>query len=119
MMAVVVAFAKDPARRSLGWLLGTGAVLYPLAVQIQAYMNTAVPQKLPNPTGRYGLALIPGAIACLVMAAIQAGYLGLVYLLTVSGLVVVVIVMVAGIQRAPESCASFLCTPGNGGRSRR
>ena len=101
MMAVVVAFAKEPARRSLGWLLGTGAVIYPLAVQIQAYMSTSVPQYFPNPTGRYGLALIPGAIACLVMAAIQAGYRRLVYLLTASGLVVIVVVISAGIQRAP------------------
>ncbi len=100
MMATVVAFVKEPARRSLGWLLGTGAVLYPLAVQIQAYMNTSVPQYFPNPTGRYGLALIPGAIACLVMAANKAGYRRLVYLLTFSGLVVVVVVIVAGFQRA-------------------
>lgn len=100
MMATVVAFVKEPARRSLGWLLGTGAVLYPLAVQIQAYMNTSVPQYFPNPTGRYGLALIPGAIACLVMAAIKAGYRRMVYLLTLSGLVVIVIVISAGIQRA-------------------
>jgi len=100
MMAVVVAFVKDPARRSLGWLLGTGAVIYPLAVQIQAYMSTTVPQYFPNPTGRYGLALIPGAIACLVMAAIQAGYRRMVYLLTVSGLVVIVVTISAGIQRA-------------------
>ncbi len=101
MMAVVVAFVKDPARRSLGWLLGTGAVLYPLAVQIQAYMSTSVPQYFPNPTGRYGLALIPGAIACLVIAAIQAGYRRMVYLLTLSGVIVIVIVISAGIQRAP------------------
>ncbi len=101
MMAVVVAFVKDPARRSLGWLLGTGAVLYPLAVQIQAYMSTSVPQYFPNPTGRYGLALIPGAIACLVMAAIQAGYRRMVYLLTLSGVTVMVIVISAGLQRGP------------------
>ncbi|NTV39621.1 MAG: hypothetical protein HGA51_06640 [Demequinaceae bacterium] len=100
MMAMVVAFAKEPARRSLGWLLGTGAVLYPLAVQIQAYMNTSVPQYFPNPTGRYGLALIPGAIACLVMAAIKAGYRRMVYLLTLSGVVVIVVVIAAGFQRA-------------------
>ena len=100
MMAMVVAFVKDPARRSLGWLLGTGAVLYPLAVQIQAYMNTSVPQYFPNPTGRYGLALIPGAIACLVMAAIQAGYRRMVYLLALAGIVVVIVVIAAGFQRA-------------------
>ncbi len=100
MMAMVVAFAKEPARRSLGWLLGTGAVLYPLAVQIQAYMNTSVPQYFPNPTGRYGLALIPGAIACLVMAAIKAGYRRMVYLLALSGVVVIVVVIAAGFQRA-------------------
>ena len=100
MMATVVAFVKEPARRSLGWLLGTGAVLYPLAVQIQAYMNTAVPQYFPNPTGRYGLALIPGAIACLVMAATMAGYRRLVYLLAVSGIVVIIVVIAAGFQRA-------------------
>jgi len=99
MMATVVAFVKEPARRSLGWLLGVGAVLYPLAVQIQAYMNTSVPQYFPNPTGRYGLALIPGAIACLVMAAIKAGYRRTVYLLTLAGLVVVVVVISAGFQR--------------------
>ncbi len=100
MMAVVVAFVKEPARRSLGWLLGTGAVLYPLAVQIQAYMNTAIPQYFPNPTGRYGLTLIPGAIACLVMASIQAGYRRLVYLLAFAGLVVIIVVIAAGFQRA-------------------
>lgn len=100
MMAMVVAFAKEPARRSLGWLLGTGAVLYPLAVQIQAYMSTSVPQYFPNPTGRYGLALIPGAIACLVMAAIKAGYRRMIYVLALSGVVVIVIVIAAGLQRA-------------------
>ena len=100
MMAMVVAFAKEPARRSLGWLLGTGAVLYPLAVQIQAYMNTSVPQYFPNPTGRYGLTLIPGAIACLVMAAIKAGYRRMVYLLALAGIIVIVVVIAAGFQRA-------------------
>lgn len=99
MMAVVVAFVKEPARRSLGWLLGTGAVMYPLAVQIQAYMNTSVPQYFPNPTGRYGLALVPGAIACLVMAAIKAGYRRMVYLLALSGVVVIIVVISAGFQR--------------------
>lgn len=99
MMAMVVAFVKEPARRSLGWLFGLGAVLYPLAVQIQAYVNTAVPQYFPNPTGRYGLALVPGAIACLVMAATKAGYRRAVYLVAVSGLVVIAIVISAGIQR--------------------
>jgi len=100
MMAVVVAFVKEPARRSLGWLLGLGAILYPLAVQVQAYMNTSVPQYFPNPTGRYGLALIPGAIACLVMAAIKAGYRRTVYLLSFTGLIVVIVVISAGLQRA-------------------
>lgn len=100
MMATVVAFAKEPGRRSLGWLLGVGAVLYPLVVQIQAYMNTEVPQYFPNPTGRYGLALIPGAIACLVMAAIQAGYRRVVYLISLAGVVVVIVVISAGFQRA-------------------
>ena len=101
MMATVVAFAKEPARRSLGWLLGVGALLYPLVVQIQAYGNTAVPQYFPNPTGRYGMALIPGAIACLVMAATKAGYRRSVYVIAVGGLTVVAVVIAAGIQRMP------------------
>ncbi len=100
MFAVVVAFAKEPAHRSLGWLLLVGAVLYPLAVQIQAYGTPGVPQYFPNPTGRYGLALIPGVVACLVMAAIKAGYRRLLYVLTAGGLVVVIVVIVAGLQRA-------------------
>ena len=100
MFATVVAFAKEPARRSLGWLLMVGVVLYPLAVQIQAYGTPGIPQYFPNPTGRYGLALIPGAIACLVMAATKAGYRRLLYLLTIAGLVVVVVVISAGIQRS-------------------
>ena len=100
MFATVVAFAKEPARRSLGWLLMVGVVLYPLAVQIQAYGTPGIPQYFPNPTGRYGLALIPGAIACLVMAATKAGYRRLLYLLMIAGLVVVVVVISAGIQRS-------------------
>ena len=100
MMATVVAFAKEPARRSLGWLLGVGVLLYPLIVQVQAYFNTAVPQYFPNPTGRYGLALVPGAIACLVMAAAKAGYRRTIYLITVSGLVVIATVILVGLQRA-------------------
>ncbi len=102
MFAIVVAFVKEPARRSLGWLLGVGAVLYPLAVQIQAYGNTAIPQYFPNPTGRYGMALIPGAIACLVMAATKAGYRRSIYVMTVAGLVVVAIVIAVGLQRVPS-----------------
>lgn len=102
MFAIVVAFVKEPARRSLGWLLGVGAVLYPLAVQIQAYGNTAVPQYFPNPTGRYGMALVPGAIACLVMAATKAGYRRSIYAMTVAGLVVVSVVIAVGLQRMPN-----------------
>lgn len=102
LFAIVVAFAKEPARRSLGWLLGVGAVLYPLAVQVQAYGNTAVPQYFPNPTGRYGMALVPGAVACLVMAATKAGYRRSVYVMTVAGLVVVGVVIAVGLQRMPQ-----------------
>jgi hypothetical protein len=102
MLATVVAFAKEPERRSLGWLLGIGAVLYPLAVQIQAYGNTTIPQYFPNPTGRYGLALIPGAIACLVMAATKAGYRRATYVLAAAGLVVVIVVVSVGLQRMPS-----------------
>lgn len=100
MFATIVAFAKEPARRSLGWLLMVGVILYPLAVQIQAYGTPGVPQYFPNPTGRYGLALIPGAIACLVMAATKAGYRRLLYLITLAGLIVVIVVISAGIQRS-------------------
>ncbi len=100
MMAMVVAFVKEPSRRSLGWLLGVGALLYPLVVQVQAYFNTAIPQYFPNPTGRYGLALVPGAIACLVMAAAKAGYRRTVYLIAGAGVFVVITVVSAGVQRA-------------------
>lgn len=100
MFAVVVAFAKEPARRSLGWLLMVGVVMYPLAVQVQAYISTAVPQYFPNPTGRYGLALVPGAIACLVMASSKAGYRRMLYLIALAGLVVVTVVISAGVQTA-------------------
>ncbi len=102
MFAIVVAFVKEPARRSLGWLLGVGAVLYPLAVQIQAYGNTAVPQYFPNPTGRYGMALVPGAIACMVMAATKAGFRRSIYAMTIAGLVVVSVVIAVGLQRMPN-----------------
>lgn len=101
MFAVVVAFVKEPARRSLGWLLGVGAILYPLAVQIQAYGNTVVPQYFPNPTGRYGMALVPGAIACLVIAATRAGYRRFIYLMAAAGLVVVTVVIAVGLGRMP------------------
>jgi len=100
MFAMVVAFAKEPARRSLGWLLGLGMVLYPLATQVQAYFNTAVPQYFPNPTGRYGLALVPGAIACLVMAATKARYRRSMYAIALVGIVVVGVVVSVGLQRA-------------------
>lgn len=102
MFAIVVAFVKEPARRSLGWLLGVGAVLYPLAVQIQAYGNTAVPQYFPNPTGRYGMALVPGAIACMVMAATKAGFRRSIYAMTIAGLVVVSVAIAVGLQRMPS-----------------
>lgn len=100
MFATIVAFAKEPARRSLGWLLAAGAVLYPLAVQVQAYLSTSIPQYFPNPTGRYGLALVPGAVACLVMAATKAGYRRLLYLIAVAGLIVGIVVLSAGLQRS-------------------
>jgi len=100
MFATVVAFAKEPSRRSLGWLLMVGVVLYPLAVQIQAYGTPGIPQYFPNPTGRYGLALVPGAIACLVMAAAKAGYRRVLYVVTGAGLIVLGVVIAAGLQRA-------------------
>lgn len=96
VFAVIVACAKEPARRSLGWMLLAGAVLYPTIVQAQAYLNTAVPQYFLQVTGRYGLALIPGAVACIVIAAQKAGYRRLVYLLSLAGLVVLGIVIVNG-----------------------
>ncbi len=102
MLATVVAFVKEPERRSLGWILGIGAVLYPLAVQVQAYGNTAVPQYFPNPTGRYGLSLVPVAVACIVMAATKAGYRRATYALTGAGLVVVTVIVSVGLQRMPS-----------------
>ncbi|WP_062316825.1 ArnT family glycosyltransferase [Demequina maris] len=96
IFGVIVACAKEPARRSLGWMVMAGTILYPTVVQMQAYLNTAVPQYFPNVTGRYGLALIPGAVACLVIAAWKAGFRWLTYLLATAGLVVLGIVIVNG-----------------------
>lgn len=99
LFATIVAFAKEPARRSLGWLLAVGAVMYPLAVQVQAYLSTSVPQYFPSPTGRYGMALVPGAVACLVMAATKAGYRRTLYVVAAGGIIVMIAVASAGIQR--------------------
>ncbi|WP_062307096.1 glycosyltransferase family 39 protein [Demequina subtropica] len=96
IFAVIVACAKEPARRSLGWMVLAGTALYPTIVQMQAYLNTAVPQYFPNVTGRYGLALIPGTVACIVIAAWKAGYRRLVYVLSLAGLVVLGIVISNG-----------------------
>lgn len=96
IFGVIVACAKEPARRSLGWMMLAGAAIYPTIVQIQAYLNTAVPQYFPSVTGRYGLALIPGAVACIVIAAHKARFRRLVYLLAVAGLVILGVVIVNG-----------------------
>ncbi|WP_062377587.1 glycosyltransferase family 39 protein [Demequina pelophila] len=97
IFAVIVACAKEPARRSLGWLVLAGTALFPTIVQIQAYFNTAVPQYFPHVTGRYGLALIPAAVACIVVAAHKAGYRRLVYVLSAGGLVVLAVVIGNGV----------------------
>lgn len=100
VFAVIVACAKEPARRSLGWMVLAGVILFPTVVQMQAYLSTAVPQYFPNVTGRYGLALVPGAVACIVVAAWKAGYRWLVYLLSAAGLVVLAVVIGNGVQVA-------------------
>jgi hypothetical protein len=99
VFAVIVACAKEPARRSLGWMVMAGVIIYPTVVQAQAYLNTAVPQYFPNVTGRYGLAMIPGAIACVCIAAWKAGYRRLVYLLSGIGLIVLAVVISNGFMR--------------------
>ncbi|MGC4173757.1 ArnT family glycosyltransferase [Demequina sp.] len=96
VFSVIVACAKEPARRSLGWMVLAGVFIYPTIVQVQAYLNTAVPQYFPNVTGRYGLALIPGAIACMCVAAWKAGYRRIVYFFALGGLVVLGIVISNG-----------------------
>jgi len=96
VFAVIVACAKEPARRSLGWMVLAGVFIYPTIVQVQAYLNTAVPQYFPNVTGRYGLALIPGAIACICVAAWKAGYRRIVYFFVLGGLVILGIVISNG-----------------------
>ena len=96
VFAVIVACAKEPARRSLGWMVLAGVFIYPTIVQVQAYLNTAVPQYFPNVTGRYGLALIPGAIACICVAAWKAGYRRIVYFFALGGLIVLAVVISNG-----------------------
>lgn len=96
VFAVLVACAKEPARRSLGWMVFAGVLIYPTIVQVQAYLNTAVPQYFPNVTGRYGLALIPGAVACICVAAWKAGYRRIVYFFALLGLVILGIVISNG-----------------------
>jgi len=96
VFAVIVACAKEPARRSLGWMVLAGVFIYPTIVQVQAYLNTAVPQYFPNVTGRYGLALIPGAIACICIAAWKAGYRRIVYFFALGGLIVLTVVISNG-----------------------
>jgi len=99
VFAVIVACAKEPARRSLGWMVMAGVFIYPTIVQAQAYLNTTVPQYFPNVTGRYGLAMIPGAVACLCIAAWKAGYRRIVYILVAVGLIVLAVVISNGFVR--------------------
>ena len=99
VFAVIVACAKEPARRSLGWMVLAGVFIYPTIVQVQAYLNTAVPQYFPSVTGRYGLALIPGAIACICVAAWKAGYRRIVYFFVIGGLTVLTVVISNGFMQ--------------------
>ncbi|WNM26082.1 hypothetical protein RN607_07685 [Demequina capsici] len=89
--AVVVAFVDSSVKKSPGWLLLIGAVIYPVAVQVQTYLANTVPQYFPHVTGRYGLSLIPIAIGCIAMASAHAGYRRFVGLLIVAGWIVLAV----------------------------
>jgi hypothetical protein len=65
--ANVAAFAAGDPRRLVGWavLVGCGAV--PLVVQVQTYFNDG--DYFPFVSGRYGISLLPLAIAALAFVA--------------------------------------------------
>lgn len=86
-------------RRSVYWTAGAvtlgGLLALPLVVEVQVYLNDRM--YFPGVNSRYGLSLIPGALACLALVAWKRGALrlavagtlvgGLAALVTVCGLV--------------------------------
>lgn len=63
------------ARRSARWIFGLGAlaglVAYPLAVELQAFVQSG--EYFPSVAGRYGMSVVPWLAACLALACCARG----------------------------------------------
>ena len=86
VFAVIVACAKEPARRSLGWLVMAGVFIYPTVVQVQAYLHTRRCRSTSPTHGPLRAGADPRRHRVhLCIAAWKAGYRRIVYFFAVGG----------------------------------
>jgi hypothetical protein len=90
--APFVGLAGLPSR-SPGWVIALttlgGILAYPIIVELQVLVESDL--YFPNVTPRYGMTLLPFAIACLAFVAHRRGWLRTTWLVTGLGLVVMLL----------------------------